>query len=102
MTLRDIGQFLSEAPAHLRAFAEEIGHLAVFQSSWLDAPVASVFWTPILYFVLAKAFYEYVRLSLKYLVKYLTNSAFKAAEREKGDDSPLKVLRSDLKGVGTG
>jgi hypothetical protein len=102
MTLRDIGQFLAEAPAHLRAFAEEIVHLAVFQSSWLDAPLASVFWTLVLYFILAKAFYSYVWLSLKYLVRYKTNSAFRAAEREKGDDAPLTILRSDLKGVSIG
>ena len=102
MTLRDIGQFLAEAPAHLRVFAEEIVHLAIFQSSWLDAPLASVFWTLVLYFILAKAFYSYVWLSLNYLVRYQTNSAFRAAEREKGDDAPLTLLRSDLKGVGIG
>lgn len=102
MTLRDIGQFLAEAPAHLRVFAEEIVNLAAFQSSWLDAPLASVFWTLVLYAILAKAFYDYVWLSLRYLVKYQTNSAFKAAEREKGDEAPLAVLRSDLKGVGIG
>ena len=102
MTLRDIGQFLAEAPAQLRVFAEEIVHLAIFQSSWLDAPLASVFWTLVLYFILAKAFYSYVWLSLKYLVRYQTNSAFRVAEREKGDDAPLTLLRSDLKGVGIG
>ena len=102
MTLRDIGQFLAEAPAHLRVFAEEIVHLAIFQSSWLDAPLASVFWTLVLYFILAKAFYSYVWLSLNYLVRYQTNSAFRAAEREKGDEAPFTLLRSDLKGVGIG
>ena len=102
MTLRDIGQFLAEAPAHLRAFAEEIVNLAVFQSSWLDAPLASVFWTLVLYFILAKTFYSYVWLSLKYLVRYQTNSAFRAAEREKGDEAPLTILRSDLKGASIG
>ena len=102
MTLRDIGQFLAEAPAHLRAFAEEIVNLAVFQSSWLDAPLASVFCTLVLYFTLAKTFYSYVWLSLKYLVRYQTNSAFRAAEREKGDEAPLTILRSDLKGASIG
>lgn len=100
MTLRDIAQFLAEALAHLRAFVEEIVDLFAFQSSWLDAPLVSVFWALVLYFILAKAFYSYVWLSVRYLIKYQTNSSFRAAEREKGDEAPLPVFRSQLKSVG--
>jgi hypothetical protein len=100
MTLREIGNWFIDTALEFRAFIEEVVVLASFQESWLDAPLTAVFWALVLYFFIAKAFYEYVWLSIRYLTRYLSDREFRESEQLKGDDAPLRTLKNELKDVG--